>query len=103
MEAYRDASGPGDFEKKVNALYDGSEAISVYIQDSGPKTQNVIGYFDNNEDGKVSEDEKVFSINRVLDGENANYAAQGYNSYSGFSRIGHVYGHGHGVYDGQRI
>src|SRR3954470_9789419 len=52
-EAYKQADGPQDFEKRVNEIYQGSEVISVAVQDQGDKTQVVTGFFDKNLDGHV--------------------------------------------------
>ena len=81
-QAYRDAEGPEDFEKRVNEIYTGDEIISVSVKDSDEKSQVVTGFFDNNADGQVAEDEKVFTIQRdIVDPNNAKYAINGHGAY----------------------
>jgi hypothetical protein len=81
-QAYRDAEGPEDFEKRVNEIYTGDEIISVSVRDVDDKSQVVTGFFDNNEDGQVAEDEKVFTIQRdIVDPEKAQYAINGHGAY----------------------
>jgi hypothetical protein len=84
-QAYKDASGPEDFEKRVNEIYQGDEVISVAVQDQGDKTQIVTGFFDRNLDGKVEDAEKIFTIKRDPTGEGTGqYQTVGYNSYAGY-------------------
>lgn len=81
-QAYREAEGPEDFEKRVNEIYTGDEIISVSVRDTDDKTQVVTGFFDNNEDGQIGEDEKIFTIQRdIVDPEKAQYAINGYGPY----------------------
>lgn len=84
-EAYKKAEGPEDFERRVNEIYEGSEVISVAVQDLDAKTQVVTGFFDKNADGKVDDAEKVFTIQRVVTGEGeAQMQTQGYGHYAGY-------------------
>src|SRR5215212_1548101 len=59
-QAYKDANGPEDFEKRVNEIYEGDEIISVAVADQDDKTQVVTGFFDKNKSGAVDEGEKIF-------------------------------------------
>jgi len=84
-EAYKKAAGPEDFEKKVNEIYEGSELISVHVQDLDEKTQVVTGFFDKNTDGQVGEDEKVFTIRRdITQPGEGQYAIEGHGHYAGY-------------------
>lgn len=84
-EAYKQASGPEDFEKRVNEIYQGDEVISVAVHDQADKTQVVTGFFDKNADGQVAEAEKIFSIKREPTGEGtAQYQTTGYGPYYGY-------------------
>jgi len=84
-EAYKQASGPEDFEKRVNEIYEGSEVISVAVRDQDEKTQLVTGFFDKNSDGQVDDSEKIFTIKRELTGEGrAQYQTMGYGPYYGY-------------------
>src|SRR5690242_12466918 len=47
-EAYKQASGPEDLEKRINEIYEGDEVISVSVHDQDDKTQVVTGFFDKN-------------------------------------------------------
>lgn len=81
-QAYRDAEGPEDFEKRVNEIYTGDEIISVSVRDVDEKTQVVTGFFDNNADGQVAEAEKIFTIQRdIVDADKAQYAINGHGAY----------------------
>ncbi len=83
--AYKDAEGPEDFERRVNEIYVGEEVISVAVQDTDDKTQVVTGFFDNNEDGKVGDDEKIFTIQRDLLGDGkGQYQVAGAGVYGGY-------------------
>lgn len=84
--AYKEASGPEDFEKRVNEIYGGDEVISVAVQDQDNKTQVVTGFFDKNTNGKVDEGEKVFTIKRepTPDGA-AQYQTVGHGMYSSYA------------------
>lgn len=84
-DAYKQASGPEDFEKRVNEIYQGDEIISVAVHDQDDKTQVVTGFFDKNTDGQVEESEKIFSIKREPTGEGtARYQTMGYGPYYGY-------------------
>lgn len=83
-EAYKQASGPEDLEKRINEIYEGSEIISVSVQDTDDKTQVVTGFFDKDKDGKVSDGEKIFTIKRDLKGSEAQYQTQGYGPHYGY-------------------
>ena len=81
-QAYKDAEGPEDLEKRVNEIYTGDEIISVAVQDVDDKSQVVTGFFDNNENGKIDETEKVFTIQRdIVDPAKAQYAISGHGAY----------------------
>ena len=82
--AYKDAEGPEDFERRVNEIYVGEEIISVAVQDTDSKTQIVTGFFDKDEDGKVGEEEKIFTIQRDLMGDKGQYQVAGAGAYSGY-------------------
>jgi hypothetical protein len=84
-DAYKHAEGPEDLERRVNEIYEGSEIISVAVQDLDDKTQVVTGFFDKDKDGKVSEPEKIFTIKRDLKGSEAQYQTQGYGPYYGYT------------------
>src|SRR3954468_24087273 len=58
-EAYKQAEGPEDLERRFNEIYGGSEIISVSVHDVDDKSQVVTGFFDKDKDGKVSEPEKI--------------------------------------------
>lgn len=84
-QAYKDAEGPEDFEKKVNEIYAGEEVISIAVQDIGEHTQEVTGFFDNDADGKVGENEKIFTIKREITSEKeGNYQIHGAGPYAGY-------------------
>lgn len=81
-QAYKDAEGPEDFERRVNEIYTGEEIISVSVKDLDDKTQVVTGFFDKDENGEVVEDEKVFTIQRdIVDPNKAQYAISGHGAY----------------------
>lgn len=82
--AYKDAEGPEDFERRVNEIYVGEEVISVSVQDTDEKTQIVTGFFDKNDDGKVEDDEKIFTIQRDLMGDKGQYQVAGAGAYGGY-------------------
>ncbi|MBC7974842.1 MAG: hypothetical protein H7138_07625, partial [Myxococcales bacterium] len=84
-EAYKLAEGPEDLEKRINEIYEGSEIISVSVQDQDDKTQVVTGFFDKDKDGKVSDPEKIFTIKRDLKGSEAQYQTQGHGAYYGYT------------------
>lgn len=84
-EAYQQAEGPEDFERRVNEIYTGDEVISVAVRDADEKTQEVTGFFDKNEDGKVEDGEKVFTIKRDITGpEQAQVQIAGHGPYAGY-------------------
>jgi hypothetical protein len=83
-EAYKQASGPEDLEKRINEIYEGDEVISVSVQDVDDKTQVVTGFFDKNTDGKVDDAEKIFTIKRELEGKDAKYQTVGYGPHYGY-------------------
>ncbi len=84
-EAYKQASGPEDLEKKINEIYEGDEVISIAVHDQDDKTQVVTGFFDKNTNGTVEEPEKIFTIKREPTGEGtAQYQTQGYGAYYGY-------------------
>ncbi|WP_438019198.1 hypothetical protein WMF18_09065 [Sorangium sp. So ce315] len=81
-EAFRTAEGPEDFERRVNEIYQGSEVISVSVQDLDAKTQVVTGFFDKNTDGAVQDPEKVFTIRRDVTPEGtAQIQTSGFGAY----------------------
>jgi hypothetical protein len=82
-EAYKQANGPEDLERRINEIYEGSEIISVSVHDVDDKTQVVTGFFDRDKDGKPSDPEKVFTIKRDLKGTEAQYQTQGHGPYYG--------------------
>jgi len=84
-EAYKQASGPEDLEKRINEIYEGDEVISIAVADQDNKTQVVTGFFDKNADGKVEESEKIFTIKREPTGEGAaQIQTTGYGPYYGY-------------------
>jgi hypothetical protein len=84
-EAYKQANGPEDLEKRLNEIYEGKEIISVSVQDLDDKTQVVTGFFDNDSSGTVEEAEKIFTIRREITGEGAaQYQTSGHNHYYGY-------------------
>ena len=84
-QAYKDAAGPEDLEKRINEIYEGDEIISIAVLDEGAKVQTVTGFFDKNTDGKVEEDEKIFTIKREVTGEGtAQVQTTGHGAYYGY-------------------
>jgi hypothetical protein len=84
-EAYKQADGPADLEKRINEIYEGDELISISVNDADAKTQVVTGFFDKDGDGQVSDPEKIFTVQRTLTGEGqAQMQTQGYGAYSGY-------------------
>jgi hypothetical protein len=84
-QAYKDASGPEDLEKRINEIYEGDEIISISVKDEGASQQVVTGFFDKDKDGAVSDPEKIFTITRSLTGEGqGGYQTQGYGHYAGY-------------------
>jgi hypothetical protein len=81
-EAYKQAEGPEDFERRVNEIYEGDEIISVAVQDLDNKVQVVTGFFDKDKSGSVDEAEKIFTIKREVTGEGAaSVQTQGHGAY----------------------
>ena len=84
-QAYKDANGPEDLEKRINEIYEGDEIISIAVHDAEDKSQVVTGFFDKNTDGKVDEPEKIFTIQRTLTSEGqGQYQTAGHGSYAGY-------------------
>lgn len=84
-EAYKQADGPEDLEKRINEIYEGEEIISIAVADQDNKTQVVTGFFDKNTNGSVDEGEKIFTIKREPTGENsAQLQTTGYGPYAGY-------------------
>jgi hypothetical protein len=84
-EAYKAAEGPEDLERRINEIYEGDEIISVSVKDEDDKTQVVTGFFDKNTDGKVDENEKIFTIKRELEGKEAKVQTVGHGPYYGYT------------------
>lgn len=84
-EAYQQAEGPEDLERRVNEIYAGDEVISVAVRDVDEKTQEVTGFFDKNEDGTVGDAEKVFTIKRdIVGADAAQVQIAGHGPYAGY-------------------
>jgi hypothetical protein len=84
-QAYKDASGPEDLEKRINEIYEGDEVISIDVHDQDDKTQVVTGFFDKNTNGAVEDEEKIFTIKREPTGEGkAQVQTVGYGPYAGY-------------------
>ncbi len=83
-QAYRDANGPEDLEKRINEIYEGDEIISIAVKDENDKTQVVTGFFDKNQSGSVDDGEQIFTIKREPTGEGAQYQTTGYGAYAGY-------------------
>jgi len=84
-EAYKQADGPEDLEKRINEIYEGDEIISIAVQDQDNKTQVVTGFFDKNTNGTVEDGEKIFTIKREPTGEGtAQIQTTGYGAYYGY-------------------
>jgi hypothetical protein len=83
-QAYREADGPEDLEKRINEIYEGKEIISIAVKDETDKTQVVTGFFDKNQSGTVDEGEPIFTIKREPTGEGAQYQTMGYGPYAGY-------------------
>ena len=85
-EAYKEAEGPEDLERRINEIYEGDEIISISVQDADAKTQVVTGFFDKNTSGAVDEGEKIFTIKRDVTGEGqAQYHTVGHGAYYGYT------------------
>lgn len=84
-EAYKQAQGPEDFEKRVNEIYEGDEVISVSVRDVDEKAQEVVGFFDKNSNGQVEDAEKIFTVRRdLVSQDKGQYQIQGYGPYAGY-------------------
>jgi len=85
-DAYKQADGPADLERRINEIYTGDELISIAVQDLDDKTQVVTGFFDKNTDGQIAEAEKIFTIQRDLKPDGAGqYQTQGHGAYAGYA------------------
>ena len=83
-QAYREASGPEDLEKRINEVYEGDEIISIAVKDQDDKTQVVTGFFDKNKSGSVDDGEQVFTVKREPTQAGAQYQTTGYGAYAGY-------------------
>jgi hypothetical protein len=84
-EAYKQAQGPEDLERRVNEIYEGDEIISISVKDVDDKNQVVTGFFDKNQNGSVDDGEKIFTIQRQITGEGqAQVQTVGYGPYYGY-------------------
>jgi hypothetical protein len=84
-EAYKQANGPEDLERRINEIYEGDEVISISVTDLDGKTQVVTGFFDKNTNGTVDDPEKIFTIKRDITGEGqAQVQTTGYGPYYGY-------------------
>ena len=84
-EAYKQAEGPEDLERRLNEIYRGDEVISVAVLDVDEKVQEVTGFFDRNQSGKVDEGEKIFTIKRTVTGAGeAQMQTTGHGAYAGY-------------------
>jgi hypothetical protein len=84
-QAYKDANGPEDLEKRLNEIYEGDEIISIAVKDETDKTQVVTGFFDKNKSGNVDEGEAIFTIKRSPTAEGAQYQTTGHGHYAGYT------------------
>src|SRR5690606_10598628 len=73
-------------ERRVNEIYEGDEIISISVRDLDAQTQIVTGCFDENTNGKLEEEEKIFSIERKIGGDQqqGSYQIHGYGPYAGY-------------------
>ncbi len=83
-QAYKDASGPEDLEKRINEIYEGDEIISIAVADDTDKTQVVTGFFDKDKSGSIDEGEKIFTIKREPTAEGAQVQTTGHGHYAGY-------------------
>jgi len=84
-QAYKEAEGPTDFERRVNEIYPGDEVVSVGVHDLDARTQIVTGFLDRNGNGAVEDAEKIFTIRREVVGpEQGQYQLQGNGYYAGY-------------------
>jgi hypothetical protein len=83
-EAYKQANGPEDLEKRINEIYEGDEVISISVKDEADKTQVVTGFFDKDKSGTVEDAEKIFTIKREPTAEGAQVQTTGYGPYAGY-------------------
>lgn len=85
-EAYKQANGPADLERRVNEIYQGDEVISISVADVDARTQTVTGFFDRNANGAVDEGEKIFTIRRDITGDGqAQFQTTGHGPYAGYT------------------
>jgi hypothetical protein len=85
-EAYKQANGPADLERRINEIYHGDEVISISVEDVDARTQIVTGFFDRNTSGTVEDAEKVFTIRRDITGEGqAQFQTTGHGPYTGYA------------------
>jgi hypothetical protein len=85
-EAYKQANGPDDLERRINEIYEGDEIISISVKDEGEKFQIVTGFFDKDKSGTAEEPEKIFTIKREITGEGqAQYQTTGHGHYAGYT------------------
>jgi hypothetical protein len=85
-DAYKQAEGAADLERRINEIYEGDEVVSIAVHDVDAKTQVVTGFFDKNTDGQVDEPEKIFTITRVITGAGeGQYQTAGYGHYGGYA------------------
>ena len=83
-QAYKDANGPEDLEKRINEIYEGDEIISIAVVDQDDKTQIVTGFFDKNTNGSVEDEEKIFTIKRQPTPDGAQVQTTGHGAYAGY-------------------
>jgi hypothetical protein len=83
-EAYKEASGPEDLERRINEIYEGKEIISISVKDEDDRTQVVTGFFDKNTNGTVDEGEAIFTIKREPTPEGGQYQIAGHGHYGGY-------------------
>ena len=85
-EAYKQAHGPGDLERRINEIYQGDEVISISVADVDARTQIVTGFFDKNANGAAEDAEKIFTIRRDITGDDqAQFQTTGHGPYSGYA------------------
>jgi hypothetical protein len=85
-EAYKQANGPADLERRINEIYKGDEVISISVADVDARTQIVTGFFDRNASGTVDEAEKIFTIRRDITGDRqAQFQTTGHGAFSGYA------------------
>lgn len=85
-EAYKQANGPADLERRINEIYQGDEVISISVKDVDARTQIVTGFFDRNTSGTVDDAEKIFTIRRDITGEGqAQFQTTGHGPYASYA------------------